>query len=310
MSSEKELHLDEDQCFANSMKYAVISFCSSKSRQRIKCEDSVALKIRGAFASTDEAMGHVKLLKKDLDAYIMEMYKWTLLGNIEVGMDTEYHLVDMIKCHKKANADAREEFKRRKELIKKEGLEAYKEEDAIMDVTDQKMETPLKDIQAIPNDATGGDGREIDMHHIDEVKAGDLQFAVMSVVERDPDNQTLETPRGCVGVKIRGAYATRKECEEQIEKLSKIDSEFDIYIVDLYKVLMLPPPDSEKIETCTYREPYLQELFSTYQKSQEEAKAHLKERESAGLVEALETPVHPVEIKAASESDGAGPSGT
>jgi len=309
MSTEKDIHLDEDQCFATSLKYAAISFCSSKSRQRIKCEDSVALKIRGAFASTDEAMGHVKLLNKDLDTYIMELYKWTLLGNVTDDLDSEDHLVDMIKCHKKRNADAREEFKRRKELIQKGGLEAYKEDDTTVDVTCKKAETPLEEIQAIPNDATGGGGKEIDMHHIDEVRAGDLQYAVISIVERDPEHQTLETPRGCVGVKIRGVFATRKECEDHIEKLSKLDSEFDMYIADLYKFLMLPPPDKDDIET-KYREPYLQELFSTYQQSQEEAKAHIKEREATGLIDELEKPVHPAEIKAAAESGGAGPSGT
>lgn len=305
MSTEKDLHLDEDLCFANDLKYSVISFCSSESRQRIKCNDSVALKIRGAFASTTDAMSHVKLLKKDLDAYIMENFKWTLLGNVNPEMDTEEHLVDMIKAHKKKNSDAREEFQKRKDIVKKDGLEAYKD-DAILDVTETtKEETPLHDIQPILNDETVDDGKGIDMNHIDEVKVADLNYAVISFVERDPENQTIETPRGCVGVKIRGVFATRKECDEQIEKLSKLDSEFDMYVVDLYRFLLLPPPDKDGIKT-KYREPYLQELFSTYDQSQQEARAHIKERETVALLEELEKPTHPAEIKAS----GSGASGS
>jgi hypothetical protein len=246
-------------------------------------------------------MAHVKLLSRDLDAYIMEMYKWTLLGNVEQGMDTEDHLVDMIKCHKKKNADAREEFKKRKEIVQKEGLEAYNDE-ALKDAADDTAATdkgkdPIMDIKPISaEDDTPG---QISMHDIDAIRSGDLQFAVISIVERDPDQQSLSTPRGCVGVKIRGAFATKKECEDHIEKLGKLDTEFDMYIVDLYKFLMLPP-DSEKIDT-RYREEYLQELFTTYQQSQQEAKAHLKEREAREMQQALETPVHPAEIKAIDE---------
>lgn len=308
MSTEKDIHLDEDLCFATKDKFAVISFCSSKSRQRIEDEDAVALKIRGCFGTTDEAMAHVKLLKNDLDSYVMEMYKWTLLGNLEEGMDVEDHLVDMIKCHKQKNLDAREEFKKRKEIVKNDGLEAYKG-DEIMEVTDEEVkDTPLHEITPISADDTGGK-TQLSMADIDPVKAGDLQFAVISFVERDPDNQTLQTPRGCVGVKIRGAFATRKECEDHIEKLAKLDSEFDMYIVDLYKFLMLPPPNNGTIET-KYREQYLDELFSTYEKSQEEAKAHIAQREAAGLAQELQTSVHPKELKAIEESDGAGPSGS
>ena len=312
MSSEKDIHLDEDLCFATNEKFAVISFCSSKSRQRIKDDDSVALKIRGCFGTTDEAISHVKLLNNDLDAYVMEMYKWTLLGNVVPGMDSEDHLVDMIKCHKKKNEDAREEFKKRKEIIQKEGLDAYDKDDSvdqIMDVTEDAKETPLHEIKPVSaNDADNGKV-EISMADIDQVKSGDLQFAVISFVERDPEHQTLETPRGCIGVKIRGAFATRKDCEAHIEKLSKLDSEFDMFMVDMYKFLVLPPPDTEKIET-RYREGYLDELFTTYQKSQNEAKAHMRQRESAGLAQSLETPVHPTELKAIAAGDGAGPSGS
>jgi hypothetical protein len=310
MSTEKDIHLDEDLCFATKDKFAVISFCSSKSRQRIENEDAVALKIRGCFGKTDEAMAHVKLLKNDLDSYVMEMYKWTLLGNLEPGMDTEDHLVDMIKCHKQKNLDAREEFKKRKEIVKKDGLEAYKD-DEIVDVTGEEVkDTPLHEITPISADTVEANGTiQISMADVDPIKSGDLQFAVISFVERDPDNQKLSTPRGCVGVKIRGAFATKKECEDHIEKLAKLDSDFDMYIVDLYKFLLLPPPSTGKIET-RYREEYLHELFSTYEKSQEEAKAHIRQREAAGLAQELETPVHPTELKAIEESDGAGPSGS
>jgi hypothetical protein len=311
---ERDLHLDEDSVFATDAKYCIISFCSSKSRQKISDPNKVALKVRGAFSSVDEAVAHVKLLPRTLDAYVMEMYKWTLIGNVAEGMNVEDHLVDMIRAHKQANADAKSEFENRKRTVQEKGLEAYDEAHesnvaAYEDVTDaddgkKNKEPLLTDIKPIDANSTTSDGNAMSLHDIDSIRSGDFQFCVISIVERDPTRQRLETPEGCIGVKVRGAFATRKECEEHIEKLGQLDTENDMYVVDMYKFLMLPP-DKDNIET-KYREEYLQDLFSTYKESQETAHAHLKDVETKQMKKAMETPVHPTEIKAmggASTSD-------
>jgi hypothetical protein len=318
---ERDLHLDEDSVFATTTKYCIISFCSSKSRQKISDQNKVALKVRGAFSSVDEAVAHVKLLPRTLDAYVMEMYKWTLIGNVVEGMNVEDHLTDMIRAHKQANVEAKAEFETRKKTVQEKGLEAYDEAHesnaaSYEDVTEagdgaepdakiqKKHKEPLlTDIKPVSADSTSDDST-MSLHDIDSIRSGDFQFCVISIVERDPTRQRLQTPEGCIGIKVRGAFATRKECEEHIEKLGQLDTENDMYVVDMYKFLMLPP-DKDNIET-KYREEYLQDLFSTYKESQETARAHLKDAEAKQMKKAMETPVHPTEIKAmggASTSD-------
>lgn len=309
MATEKDIHLDEDCICPNKLKYAIISFCSSKSRQRLEDDSKVALRIRGGFSTVEEAMGHVKRLDRKLDAYVCELYKWTLIGNVTPDMDVEDHLVDMIKCHKKRNTDAKEKFKERKELIQKEGMDALPEEHKdIVDTQQDTMENDaptLMDIEPIKeSDPVMDNG--INFSDTDIIKVDGLHYAILSVVERDPEYQTLKTPNGVFGIKIRGIFETKSEAEAHInDKLSKLDDDFDMLIADMYKFLSLPV-DHDDIEDTRYREEYLQDLFTTYKKSQEEARAHQKER---GMEEVLEEPVHPTEIKAIEEGAPSG-SGT
>ena len=42
------------------------------------------------------------------------------------------------------------------------------------------------------------------------------------------------------GIKIRGAFSTRDEAANHAKRLQKEDSTFDIYVVDMYKWLLIP----------------------------------------------------------------------
>ena len=53
------------------------------------------------------------------------------------------------------------------------------------------------------------------------------------------------------GIKIRGAFSTRDEAANHAKRLQKEDATFDIYVVDLYKWLLIPP-DLSKIEDSHY----------------------------------------------------------
>ena len=79
------------------------------------------------------------------------------------------------------------------------------------------------------------------------------------------------------GIKIRGAFATRDEAANHAKRLQKEDGTFDIYVVDLYKWLLIPP-DSDKIEDVHYSNEKLEEIMSGYKENQSQAARMFSER--------------------------------
>jgi len=79
------------------------------------------------------------------------------------------------------------------------------------------------------------------------------------------------------GIKIRGAFATRDEAANHAKRLQKEDPTFDIYVVDLYKWLLIPP-DSSKIEDVHYTNEKLEEIMSGYKENQSQAARMFNER--------------------------------
>ena len=79
------------------------------------------------------------------------------------------------------------------------------------------------------------------------------------------------------GIKIRGAFATRDEAASHAKRLQKEDSTFDIYVVDMYKWLLIPP-DPLKIEDVHYTNEKLEEIMTGYKENQAEATRLFNER--------------------------------
>ena len=79
------------------------------------------------------------------------------------------------------------------------------------------------------------------------------------------------------GIKIRGAFATRDEAASHAKRLQKEDTTFDIYVVDMYKWLLIPP-DSSKIEDVHYNNEKLEEIMSGYKDNQAQAARMFSER--------------------------------
>ena len=79
------------------------------------------------------------------------------------------------------------------------------------------------------------------------------------------------------GIKIRGAFATRDEAASHAKRLQKEDGTFDIYVVDLYKWLLIPP-DSDKIEDVHYSNEKLEEIMTGYKENQSQAARMFSER--------------------------------
>ena len=79
------------------------------------------------------------------------------------------------------------------------------------------------------------------------------------------------------GIKIRGAFASRDEAANHAKRLQKEDSTFDIYVVDMYKWLLIPP-DPAKIEDVHYTNEKLEEIMIGYKDNQAEATRMFNDR--------------------------------
>jgi hypothetical protein len=79
------------------------------------------------------------------------------------------------------------------------------------------------------------------------------------------------------GIKIRGAFSTRDEAASHAKRLQKEDATFDIYVVDMYKWLLIPP-DPSAIDDVHYTNEKLEELMSGYKENQAMAAKMFAER--------------------------------
>tara|TARA_R110002074_G_scaffold145707_1_gene294806 strand:+ start:2531 stop:3223 length:693 start_codon:yes stop_codon:yes gene_type:complete len=97
-------------------------------------------------------------------------------------------------------------------------------------------------------------------------------FACLSVVGPECPQKTDK-----FGIKIRGCFATNAEAAAHAARLQKEDATFDIYVVDMYKWLLIPP-DREQIEDTHYADDKLEELMQEYKKNQSQGKRMFEER--------------------------------
>jgi len=79
------------------------------------------------------------------------------------------------------------------------------------------------------------------------------------------------------GIKIRGAFSTRDEAANHAKRLQKEDSTFDIYVVDMYKWLLIPP-DRDAIEDVHYQNEKLEQIMQGYKENQIQAAKMFEER--------------------------------
>ena len=97
-------------------------------------------------------------------------------------------------------------------------------------------------------------------------------FACISLVGPDCPQKTDK-----FGLKIRGCFNTRDEAANHAKRLQKDDATFDIYVVDMYKWLLIPP-DNSKIDDTHYNDEKLEELMSNYKENQSAGSRMFEER--------------------------------
>ena len=99
-------------------------------------------------------------------------------------------------------------------------------------------------------------------------------FACLSVVGPEAPQKNDK-----FGIKIRGAFTTRDEAANHAKRLQKEDSTFDIYVVDMYKWLLIPP-DPTKIEDAHFSNEKLEEIMQGYRENQAQAAKMFEERKA------------------------------
>ena len=106
-------------------------------------------------------------------------------------------------------------------------------------------------------------------------------YACISLVGPDCPQKTDK-----FGLKIRGCFANRDEAASHAKRLQREDATFDIYVVDMYKWLLIPP-DREQIEDTHYAEDKLEELMSKYRENQSMATKMFEERKRDAMAKPL-----------------------
>ena len=97
-------------------------------------------------------------------------------------------------------------------------------------------------------------------------------FACISFVGPDQPQKNEK-----LGMKIRGCFATRDEAASHAKRLQKEDALVDIYVVDMYKWLLIPP-DRDQINDVHYQNEKLEEIMAKYRENQSQAAAMFEKR--------------------------------
>lgn len=143
-------HLEPDTVTIPGQNYALINVVSPKSNQK---NDDCGVKIKGVFATLDEANQYAKKINKidpTFDLFVVELYKWfPVPPSIEDIQDQKYQdekLNNIIESHKQEQMKAKEFFESRKDELMKGGAEPNDqvkyEAPSVEEVTDDQEPEP------------------------------------------------------------------------------------------------------------------------------------------------------------------------
>jgi hypothetical protein len=79
-------------------------------------------------------------------------------------------------------------------------------------------------------------------------------------------------------IKIRGAFGSKIEAEEHAKELQELDNSVDIYVVNMYEWLLLPPPPVSEMENVKYTDERLQAIMDGYKENQKNAAQMFEKR--------------------------------
>jgi len=99
-------------------------------------------------------------------------------------------------------------------------------------------------------------------------------YALISVVSPSSNQKN-----DLCGVKIRGVFNTIDEAKQQAKKIQSCDPTFDVFLVELYKWLPIPP-DVDMIENKEYQDDVLNTLIKEHKNEQFRAKEFFEQRKT------------------------------
>jgi hypothetical protein len=79
-------------------------------------------------------------------------------------------------------------------------------------------------------------------------------------------------------IKIRGAFGTKGEAEDHAKELQGLDQSVDIYVVNMYEWLLLPPPPVSEMDNVKYTDERLQAIMDGYKENQKHAAQMFEKR--------------------------------
>lgn len=127
----------------------------------------------------------------------------------------------------------------------------------------------------------------VDYLQPDAIQIPGQKYALISVVSP----QSNQKNDHC-GVKIRGVFDEIESAQLHAKKLQASDPLFDVYLVELYKWLPIPP-NSDLIENQEYQDSMLNSIVKGHAEEQIRAKEFFEQRK----LELMEGQIDPIQEK-------------
>ena len=115
------------------------------------------------------------------------------------------------------------------------------------------------------------DTTKINGQNYTATKINGQNYALISLVSPQ-SNQKCDK----LCLKIKGVFSELNEAQKHAKQLQQLDSTFDIFVVEMYSWLLIPP-DNTLIEQV-HVDNKLNEIISGHRENQLQAKAHFEER--------------------------------
>ena len=124
------LTLEPDYITIPGQSFALVSFVGPSCPQK---NEKLGMKIRGVFATKEDASAHVKRIQRSgdniVDIYLLDLYQWAVIPpdpkDIEDHEFQEKFLQDMMSGYAESQRAAKTQFDDRKNLVMTEGLDKH-----------------------------------------------------------------------------------------------------------------------------------------------------------------------------------------
>lgn len=104
----------------------------------------------------------------------------------------------------------------------------------------------------------------------DTYRVAGQNYGVISIVSPS-SNQKYDK----VAIKFKGCFNTYEEAKEQAKKLHKMDSTFDIHVIELYSWIVVPP-ERDNLKEVHYDNEVLDNIVTEHVKQQDLAKVEFE----------------------------------